>query len=479
MSNLFMNGLHFRGKNIALKVSLICWMIFSIFLALNRSLWDDEIFRLRQSYLPLIEGIQSLWAEPSPFTPGEIVLNWIARIIFSEFFPVEFWTRIPGIVFGVATIWVGHSIGKVEPRAKYLWFFLALSISLAMLSVQMRPYGSLIFCGAVATRILINGKLANSRFFTLSAIFFGHIYGVCYICAALFFRKSFFLLFVGIFFVILSLMMVDIAPIQDSFAAPSWKDILSTILFVLGNPKFSSYSFIFLFITGIYCNLANKTNYGIIWVLLFSTLGPVLVILATGYVFAARQFAGGIVPFLFFCSFGLVKIEEILNARFKNKISILFFLAITLSSTSIYPWIATFVLNHQRPLVDQPIHRFKEIGRYILANKLKQIVILNPCQIGPMLYYVGDVHLKGLSNRGSIELAGVPFYSYGPYFGVTFYTPASPLFCKANVGNENNPANSPLIERILAQEEFKYDVLVYDQVTLQKKILGTKTFRAW
>lgn len=451
----------------------IFWLLFSIWLALNRSLWWDEVFRLGQSQMSLIEGIKSLWNEPSPFAPGEILLNYFSRVLLL-FLPLELWTRIPGIIFGLLTLKLTFIIYELNNHAKYLPFFVLMSVALAMLSIQMRPYGSLIFCGAMSTAILIDDKERISNFFILFSLLFGHIYGICYICFALIMKRKYFFCLLGIIIVGITLVMTNINPIKDVIEYPSWFSAISTILFVVGNPNKASYFYLFFFILSIYFNIRSKKYFNIILLLFISTLGPLFVIISSGYLFAARQFAGGVVPFLFLSSVGLN--QFIIRLNLKNKSLHLIFLFFVLSGTSLYPWINVFVLGHQRPLIDQPIHLFKKISKYIVQNKDKQIFLTNPCQIDSIIFYLNLFRPFKAKRVFTTNVDG--FVMDSIYLDDTrIDTPHSPLFCKSNFGDQNNRVVLNELVHFFKSKSSNYSLVLYDQIEFED--IGIKKMRTW
>lgn len=472
-------GIHRLNKKLNSKISvivvIILWVSFAILLAAKRSFWWDEMLRLRQSYMSIPDALLSLWGEPSPFAPGEIFLNWLFQKIFSSTLPAEIWSRLPGITFEAATIVVSFFIAKSDKRARFLPVFVIFSVSLAMLSVQMRPYGSLAFCGAMAVAILLP-DLKVPSLLVLISVSLGHIFGICYISLALILRRRYKLAAVGICIVVFTLLITKISPIQSLYSPPNLFEILPMVLFGLTNPVWASYFHAVLFTVGIILSISIRQYLGvnIMLVLVAATLGPASVIIASGYYFSLRHFIGAIVPFLYFSSLGL----DWIAGKIKNNKIVILVLILVILGSSIQPWMHVFIFGKQRPLVDQPIHKFREIKKEIVENNHKKILLLNPCYAEVVLYYLGDINYDSQKTMTFFRLDSFEMQKYH-FLDFQIETPKTALFCKANAGAKNNPLIQADVEKLLSLGCDRYDAVIYDQFEINNSCKNQKSYRGW
>ena len=200
----------------------------------------------------MIKGIQELFDEPSPFSPGEIILNYVARILFSGWLPEELWARLPGIFWGLGTLFITQRISR-DRRLWALPFLLSFSVALIMISVEMRPYASLIFGGAAATLIL---REPGSKDILVSwvawmGLIFTHIYGICFVAFASLVRGRWQRALFGFSFVgvILALYGRHAKP-GDNPQIPFFT-MVRELLGVLGNPHKVSILFVLFFVVGL------------------------------------------------------------------------------------------------------------------------------------------------------------------------------------------------------------------------------------
>ncbi len=371
------------------------WFLVALFFAYHRSFWGDEFNRLQDLKLGLIPSLQKLFTEPSPFTPGEVILNFIFQIFFSEIFSEEIWARLQGIGWGVATVWLAFTC-----RLCALPLFVFFSVPLMMLSVEMRPYGSLFFSGALAFKIIWDSEIKFSKptqSLALFSIFFGHLYGVCFVSLALLFCRHWFKAFLGFVFVAIILLRFPVASQGSNVYV--FSEIFKQTLGALGNPHKATYILFPAFLLGgFFLFKENKTRFLKLGLLLFAAVFiPVLVAVKSGYFFVPRQVIGGSFLYLALCSFGFQKLAEQEKFKLKPFVYALCFVV------SVVPWVLCMVLKIP-PFPNQPMHRFQKVAHEIVDGGYKSALFLDACNQTNFEYYVSQIFQKAPTIREEVKI---------------------------------------------------------------------------
>lgn len=452
--------------------------LIGIVFAYQRSFWTDEMVRLQQSQIGLWLGLKSLFAEPSPFAPGEIVLNWITKMIFGWWLPDEIWARLPGIAWAVGSLWMSFRIAEKREFAA-LPYFVFFSVSLLTVSVQMRPYGSLIFAGAMATDLILEGETPARDTFRdrlcWFAIFFTHLYGICLIGLACLLTQRIARGVAALIYTALILMICTIQVAQPG-PMPGVFKLLLIIPFAVGNPHHASFILAPLSAIGILGWLAKPTERArtlkLLVILVLATVSPVLIDVSYRYFFAPRQVVGGIVPFLAFCALGVHLLLEKLPSQPVRRAA----LALIALSTLILPWTIS-ILMKEPPVTDQPMHRFREIAQNFVQTGAQSIVLLDPCNLGAFAHYLDRAKGFGSSTRVDDEVEGIAIHRICWKDGPCLSAPSNLKYCWIKPGEI---ANDPVV-RLLSSPSLKADRIVYEVSEFPNipEAANTQLVRAW
>jgi hypothetical protein len=368
------------------------WTTIATILAYRRSMWGDEWVRFTALQDGIISAVKAILNEPSPFIPGEAVLNGLFKIILVPFkVPKEIWARAQEIGWGVATLSIALDLSNKDRRERYLPWFIAFSVALISLSTQMRPYASLFCSGAIATKIFIDGGIKGRPLSFLTFLFMltGHLYGICFIILSLFLtgqiKKEILKVLTGLFMVGVVLFNVKILKGQGGvYSHYNFIQVMRETLGTLSNPHKAIVIFFPLFIWGFYkLNRENKIL-SLKFVLLFiaAVIGPILATIFAKYFFVSRQIVGGAFPFLFLASAGLSEFSKQLKYQ-----SISFAVCILIS---VVPWTLSVLLKIP-PFVDQPMHRYREVGEGLVRDHRKNILDVDTCNVGPLKDYIENL----------------------------------------------------------------------------------------
>jgi hypothetical protein len=357
---------------------IFTWTAIALVVAYQRSFWCDELIRLGQYKEGLVGGLRSLFREPSPFSPGELVLNWVSGTLFGWLLPEEVWARLPGIAWGAGTLALAASL-----RIPFLGLLACGSVALLMLSAEMRPYGSLIFGGAAGFALLwAKGKPSRGlNWAAWLALAGAHIYGVCFVAFAAMLRRQWGKAVAGAVFVVVVLAQYKLG--LGNPQAFSWIDLLKQTLGTLGNPHKATYVLFPLAAAGYAAlwrgdrRLALETAAYLVVTVLF----PIAATVRSGYFFVPRQVAGGVVPYLACVALGL---------RLALKIAPKPLVQFVWVAVAAVPWILSVVLKIP-PFPNQPIHRLRETAAGLAGAQpgaYTNILMLDPCNQPSLEYYL-------------------------------------------------------------------------------------------
>lgn len=379
-------------KNPVFLISV--WILLALVFAESRSYWCDEFVRYNQTLLSLKNAVWSVLHEPSPFSPMEVVVDWVLRRALDKVLPDEIWSRLPGIFFGAATLWVGTRLVRNIPSLRFLPYLLFFSTALFSLSIEMRPYGSLIYCGAIATFLWLGGPVTNvEKIMVWVGLIFGHIYGICFISFAALLRKHFGKAAFGFAYVSVILSAYKIAGNEHGIDWSSLPTIVRESLGLLSNPSKSALVTVPLAGIGIFYVFKK----GLVTLRAFieggllagaMIIGPIFATLHSGYFFVPRQIAGGLFLFLALVAYGLNEVASEAYRRFPQmgKIFAVGIVGLTLGFAGLRPWVNHFLLQ-KPPFINQPMHRFSRIAGELLGGKENNFLMVDAANGRLMVHY--------------------------------------------------------------------------------------------
>ncbi|MGE4233394.1 MAG: hypothetical protein AB7F43_08710 [Bacteriovoracia bacterium] len=353
-----------------------------------------------------------LFKEPSPFAPGEILLQWTCSKLF-YFLPPEVWGRLPGILWALLTIKLSYDLAQIERFSRkplrFLPVLVGTSVLFMNLAVEMRPYASLFFGGAVFFTLVFEPRilLTNRKNYSLVwfSLLFGHVYGVCFVTLGCLIRKRLLGFVIGSCFVAWIL-----SHYQTSYSHTSLALTISTAFILLRNhireiaaALTNNYSFsiilaplgvlgFFFLVFGKSPSLPRKKIFShtlFLFVLYFSTtvLLPIIATAKAQYFFVPRQIVGGTFGFLVLVSFGVDFLFTKLHGK-KSKTA--HFGDLLFKMLLFTPLLCAYAFKIDRTFPNQPHHRFKEIAQLVKDNN--KILLTDSCNEGPMVYYLSVAH---------------------------------------------------------------------------------------
>jgi hypothetical protein len=329
-----------------------------------------------------------LLKKPSPFHPGEAILNgafW--QTLGNVGFPAEIWARASGILWGGLTVAQSLRLSRKDPQRlgllPWLVFFNAALLSYA---TEMRPYASLFYSGALCAAVIweggLEGKLARVGAWLL--ILFGHLYGICFLAGCLLWtgrgRRFWPEILGGAAAVGGTLASISI--VKDQGIAPwdGFFEISRQILGTWSNPHKTALVFAPLAAWGAWRGWRDRAlRTRAVLMVLFILGAAVLPVAATvygKYFFVPRQTAAGTVAFLLLCSWGI--------SELRPRIPRIDAVAVALVALS---WVAVSLLKIP-PFPSQPFHRFNAVARELAASDVTDAVFLDVCNWGPFEDYL-------------------------------------------------------------------------------------------
>jgi len=345
-------------------------------------MWQDEIARYDQMRMPVWDAFKSLFSEPSPFAPGELVLGFISKFLFGSWTSFEFWGRLPVVLWGSATLALA-----VRQRDPLLVGLLIFSTSLTSFTTQFRPYGALIFGGALAFRMVaIQTPLARwERFLVWFSILFGHLYGICFVGLACFLKRRWWptvtaaLYVVGLLIIYRSVHDGSIVVWKDTHTWNfDFREAAQHTLRAVFNPYRTAFLLLPIAAIGFISTWRRNKTCGLhaTIILLVMSIGPVIANYLGKYYFTPRQIVSLIFPALVFSSLGIKNLIHF-SRRFKfHKI-----IKVAISSLVILVMLRAwtlFVINGRPPFADQPLHRHKHIAERLLKENSDLVVLVDP-----------------------------------------------------------------------------------------------------
>lgn len=394
------------------------WFVAAVLIATKRSFWCDELIRLNESKLALGAGLHGLFSEPSPFAPGEAVLNWLSRILFSAFLPAEIWGRLPGIMWGLLTI---KTMNDVADRRKMPWLVVLsiFSVSMTTLSILMRPYGSLIFAGALALDRLDQENARPSRFWLVAfTAAFCHLYGICYLALSSFLLKRWKETAAMGLWILCVLFLAQIHSGQGGNAQAHAADILRSSLGTLFNPHKVAPLAALLALWGAFLLYQNrpKAFRNINALLAASLAGPIAATAASHYFFVPRQIVGAQACAWYLCAIGIGALKKTPLRSWLWPVTFLI---------SVVPWTLSIPLR-MPPYPDQPLHLFKTEVQQAKKGMVPYTLFTDYWNVKPIVYYLQETWgtLPGAKNVVSADGTSLQRYCYpGP---VCFDFPVGP-----------------------------------------------------
>ena len=395
-------------KKRVIFLSLFFWGAAGLVISIHRSLWGDEWNHVQDLKQGLVWAALELLKKPSPFAPGEAVLNGVAKFLLAPLgIPTEVWARVQGLGWALATLYAAFFIFyKAPPRPgpwsqaprSFMPLLVAFSAALISLATEMRPYASLFFSGALSFMILCGPpKEPHTRFEKLSfwaMLFFGHLYGLCFVTFACFLKRQFKdwprYLAVG-FYLLFIFSQIHIKPptTQATWSIPPLEDVLRQIFGTLGNPHKASYAMLPLALMG-FVRLAKqdrKLSLNLLVMTLVMVGGPLIATIAGHYFFVPRQVVGGSFIFLFFVDQGLIHILDFAayqSATAPRAFSLMVMAAVF--CMTVLPWSLSTILAIP-PFPNQPFHRFREIAHSVIKRGSHGVLSLDVCNLGPIEDY--------------------------------------------------------------------------------------------
>jgi hypothetical protein len=391
-------------KNQTRTLALLgAWFVVHAFLSNQRGFWVDEWFRHAQMQMGLLRALKDLFSEISPFGPGEILLGYTNKFLFSSFVSEELWMRLHSVTFGLLTFWL-----SVRSKEKYFVFLSFFSVALTAMATQFRPYSALVYGGALAFYLIRKREPLDKadRVLFWFNLFMGHIYGICFAGFALFFRREYLIVAVSVVYVIAIICLnYSMRPPFDYVRdMPPALEVIKQSIGTLGNPQKFGYFFLVFCALGLWDSIRRNPRQGLqlAALLMLTTAGPVMATYFGRYYFLPRQVVGGSLVFLGLAAMGLRLASDTLKTKSKSASQILVLSAAVAISGS---WLA-FVLG-KPPFIDQPLHRFKQIARESKAKGYKNVFWVDSGTSGSAFFYFKSVYSDAVAQPFSKELGGL------------------------------------------------------------------------
>jgi hypothetical protein len=365
------------------KVVSTLWGILHLAFAANRSMWQDEYMRYQQMHMGLKDSFISLFQEPSPFAAGELILDHIARIILSSFTSFELWGRFPSVLFGALTVYLA-----ALHRRWVLVALLGLSVSLTSFSTQSRPYASLIFCGAIAFRMMADTTPLSrgERWLAWFGVLFGHIYGICYVGLGALWTRQWRLLVGSIIAVVCTM---GLYMTFHSGHVTGWLGGEITLLdfpawfqwgcITLYNNRIIAKALFLPFLLGLGVILwlhPLKNGLGVTLFFLCALGGPQLANIFGNYSFVPRQMVGGL-----FAALYIPAAAAAAPFPHKYRIGILLLLFSPALLLGANAW-RQYVMHGKPPVAEQPLHKYKQRVAESLEAGDHNVLLLDPGGMG-------------------------------------------------------------------------------------------------
>lgn len=353
------------------------WTVLHLVISYRRSFWQDEFARLYQYRMTFRESLIDLFAERSPFAPGELILGRVSQFLFDGWMPYEFWMRAPSVLWGSLTLWIG-----LQMRIPVLGALLFFSASLTSFSTQARPYSALIFSGALLFRMLWDRRplsRAENCAFWFAAIF-GHLYGICFAGVGAFFSKSWNKLAACVIWVAV-LLAIYTSVHHGTLSAWNWpliepRVIARETLAALSNP-YRVGNLCALLVVIYLANLCSKPRknlglaLGITAYFGLTLAAPLAVTIYSHYFFVPRHLMAAMPGFLVLTALGL----DLLLSKFKSRQK--FFLQNTfIMGVGVIPW-TIFTIFGKPPFTEQPLHRNKDRVEEVIKARDQNVMVLD------------------------------------------------------------------------------------------------------
>jgi len=417
--------------------AVLTWAVMTLFVSYHRSFWGDEFVRIGQMQSGFIESVVAILREPSPFNPGEIVLDWVSKLSLAGLgVPAEVWGRVPGIAWGAATLYIAFELARANKVFRFVPLFVAFSAPLVSFAAEMRPYASLFYSGALCFQILWQRGLhtKTSRFGAWAVVLFGHIYGICFVLFSLAvsslpqqwrtrLKSEWVKVIVGTAIVLIALLQPKLDLTSQSNAIyPSFWAIARQIGGILTNPHKASYVICPLALLGIIylARVFPRRALDTLILLGASILGPLLATIASHYFFVPRHVVGGAFSFLALASVGL----SWLTLKFIPD-----YIAWAIAAfVSIVPWTMAILL-HIPPFPNQPLHRFREVAREIYEKKLKTVAVLDVCNAHILQHYMTKLQGQAPQLSPPVQISGEAAEKSCWPDGTCFYSLKESKYC--------------------------------------------------
>lgn len=468
MRDLFSRAIRRLGLSTADLLVVGAWLVMAVYFSYARSLWGDEMVRFEQQQLGFAGGFKALFTEPSPFSPGETFLIWLSGAVFGKVLPLEVWGRLPSVLWGAGSLLVAVSM-NLRPL-RWLVFF---SVSLVSFSTEMRTYGSLIFSGALAFKILWDQEKPLSRGMSAAlwlTLVFTHIYGICFVGLACFFKKLWAHWAFAVVFVIGILCCYDI-PHRTGGITQSFGEITRQTLGTLGNPHKATFILAPAALIGALVLVRKQPRVALhVGVLIVaSVLGPIAANVRAHFPFLPRQALGGMFAYLALCALGF----ESISAKVKRPALV----ALVMAMGTVIPWTRSILLR-QPPFPNQPMHKFKDLAAEIAGTHRKSVLLLDPCNETNFVMYLS----KALGERPTaprakasrfenLEISTVCWES-----GACLHTLHDMIYC--SLGADQFGVGTP-VERLIASGTPDFDFIVHSLEDLPLPASGVETRRSW
>ncbi len=369
------------------------WFFVNLYLASQRSLSCDEWPKFDYMSLSLKNALHMQLSELAPYAPGEIFIGAACKYLFGGTLSNEIWARLPALLFGAGTVALGLSL-----RLRFMILPLLFSVSLTSFVTQFQPYGAMMFGGALAFKLLYDEKSRNPVLSRLAwfNLLFGHIYGICFVALAQFFRRKWLgvAAAVGVVVAILVLHFYirrPFGPLQAEFTPLA--EIIRQTGGTLTNPHKAAYLYLPLALAGLVF-LGRRDPRKFFWVLALlaaTILAPMLASKASGYMFLPRQIVGGLVAVLATAALGFDGLLALIRRRSVRRAALVLGWSLNVAA-SVLPWAA--YVHGEAPFVDQPLHRLKSLTREIADSGANQVLWTETGTAGSGAWYFDSIFGK-------------------------------------------------------------------------------------
>jgi hypothetical protein len=334
---------------------VVVWAVIYGYLAHNRGIWIDEWLHFEQIKWNINEALHSLFIEISPFAPGQLMLGRIFHALTGGFPSIEFSGRLSSVVMCCLTIWLSFRM-----KLTLLPLATMFSVALVGMATQSRPNSAMILCGAVAFRMLwIKDPLSKGENrIAWFSLFFGHIYGICYVAMGAFFRKDWRKVLAAVAWLGV-ILYAHIWPQGDlsqiKMPLPGFIELTRQTMGAIGSPHKAWVIHSLLALLGLGLMVRARE-----WPRLFkvacyfiaTVAGPIIVTKVSGYYFMPRVEVGGVFGFLTLSALGA---EYLLRQWPKAKL----YGEGAYLLLAFIPWIL-FVMGVP-PFIDQPLSKYRQI----------------------------------------------------------------------------------------------------------------------